>query len=666
MSDKKIITYEDLQQHKTKDNLYILLHGKVYNVKEFIDEHPGGDEVMLAEAGKDATEAFEDVGHSDEARELLEKLYVGEFEKDGALKVKQAPSRPQSSNLPSNDSSRYYIYTDDTGVAGGVLQMQGFRHDFGLLDKSNNELVNITFQVAGIGDLAYIYGGRFLAGIGVGAMSMLGPTYVAEVAPKEVRGRITGLFQVCLTIGIAISYWIVYGVNVHIPNSTKQWRIPIGFQSVPVGVMFILLFFCRESPSLTNLAWFRRLPIDHPDVGEEFTEILATVKEERESKGTLHECLKRGHWIRFLIAWSMFTLQQWSGQNSIGYYAPEVFLSVGIKGTDSTLLASGIYGLVKVIATTVFLVIGIEQFGRKKSLVGGAFLMGTFFFILGGLMQTHPPNPNASHASGASIAMAVMIYLYVIPYCFSWGPVPWVYCSEIFSNNLRSYGVAWAAATQWFWNFVVSYVTPMLENHLSKGGVFFFFAAINIFSCIYALFLPETRGLSLEDMDVLFGAVSVEARRRDRLVVHNNLIGAGSVYYYPDQSTSQFKNSEVSMSMPLQDVADSKGTQSDDRLPVVSASGNPPVAGGGNFVQRDRGRERERERRTSLSHAIPPLNVYLNLNHDEFDEEYKRSPITPVRASIEGSGVGRGVWTIPECSEEEARESNTINKGPPL
>ncbi|KAF8514837.1 putative high-affinity glucose transporter of the major facilitator superfamily [Hysterangium stoloniferum] len=511
--------------------------------------------------------------------------------------------------MPLTSNSRVYLLTlvaylgafifgYDTGVAGGVLQMRGFRQDFDLLSKSSSDLVNITshvvsilqggcffgallaaplsekigrkgallvvsivflvgasVQVAGTGKLSYFYSGRFLSGLGVGAMSMLGPTYVAEVAPKEVRGRITGLFQVCLTIGIAISYWIVYGVNVHFPSSTVQWRIPIGFQITPVGVMFFLLFFCRESPrwlarhnqeerSLTNLAWFRKLPIDHPSIGEEFTEILATVKEEREGRGALHECFRKGHLIRFGIAFSMFTLQQWSGQNSIGYYAPEVFTSIGIGGTNTTLFASGIYGLVKIIATTIFLSVGIEQIGRKKSLIFGAFFMGVFFFILGALFNTHQPDPKASHASSASIAMAVMIYLYVIPYCFSWGPVPWVYCSEIFSNNLRSYGVAWAAATQWLWNFVVSYVTPMLEAKLAKGGVFFFFASINIISCIYAFFLPETRGLALEEMDLLFGAVTVESRRRDRLVVHHEL--TGERYIVPRDN---YKGRTVSVAM---------------------------------------------------------------------------------------------------------------------
>ncbi|KAG1755383.1 cytochrome b5-like heme/steroid binding domain-containing protein [Suillus lakei] len=83
----KVVTYEELKAHSTKDSLYVLIHGEVYDVTTFIDEHPGGDDVILAEAGKDATQAFEDVGHSDEARDLLPPLLVGDFEKDGALKI---------------------------------------------------------------------------------------------------------------------------------------------------------------------------------------------------------------------------------------------------------------------------------------------------------------------------------------------------------------------------------------------------------------------------------------------------------------------------------------------------------------------------------------------------------------------------------------------------
>ncbi|PPQ67597.1 hypothetical protein CVT25_012091 [Psilocybe cyanescens] len=124
----KIVTLEELRSHKSRDNLYILIHGKVYNVTKFLDEHPGGDEVLLAEGGMDATEAFEDVGHSDEARALLPGMLVGNFE-EGALKsgaasahgTKVAGAVEQGSNLmyfvPLGLLGAYFAYQYYSGSA---------------------------------------------------------------------------------------------------------------------------------------------------------------------------------------------------------------------------------------------------------------------------------------------------------------------------------------------------------------------------------------------------------------------------------------------------------------------------------------------------------------------------------------------------------------------
>ncbi|EED81285.1 predicted protein [Postia placenta Mad-698-R] len=105
MAESRVITYEELKANNTKASLYVLIHQKVYNVAKFIDEHPGGDEVILAEtdvAGKDATEPFEDVGHSDEARAILKDLYVGEFEKNSTLKTKGGYDSSASSSQAVN------------------------------------------------------------------------------------------------------------------------------------------------------------------------------------------------------------------------------------------------------------------------------------------------------------------------------------------------------------------------------------------------------------------------------------------------------------------------------------------------------------------------------------------------------------------------------------
>jgi MFS family permease len=104
------------------------------------------------------------------------------------------------------------------------------------------------------------------------------------------------------------------------------------------------------------------------------------------------------------------------------------------------LFATGIYGTVKVITTGIFLVVGIDKLGRRKSLLFGALWMMSMMFIIGAVLDTHPPT-NVNTVSSASIAMVAMIYLYVIGYSASWGPIPWVYVSEIFPTRLRAYGV---------------------------------------------------------------------------------------------------------------------------------------------------------------------------------------------------------------------------------
>ena len=148
----------------------------------------------------------------------------------------------------------------------------------------------------------------------------------------------------------------------------------------------------------------------------------------------------------------------------LGYYAPQIFQTIVVSKSNASLFATGIYGTVKVITTGIFLIFGIDFIGRKYSLMGGAAWMAAMMFIIGAVLATYPPNPDADSVSSPSIAMVAMIYLYVIGYSASWGPVPWVYLSEIFPTRLRSYGVGMGSATQWLFNFVITKITPEAIN----------------------------------------------------------------------------------------------------------------------------------------------------------------------------------------------------------
>ncbi|KAJ3513674.1 hypothetical protein NLJ89_g2823 [Agrocybe chaxingu] len=473
------------------------------------------------------------------------------------------------------------LFGYDTGIGGGVVSATYFLEHFGLLnaDGSKNQkkvdavssnvvsvlqagaffgalgsaplsakigrkytlfIFSMIFCVGAIlttvastpqRGLAEIYAGRVISGIGIGAISAVAPAFVSECSPKEVRGRITGLFQIMVATGVMISYFVNYGVGIHIPMGVNVWRIPFALQLVPAGVMFFGLFTAKASAlsstenkeALRNLAYLRREPEDSEEVLAEMAEIEAAIQEEKEARkglGLREALFGKGNLVRFVIAFVIFFLQQWAGQNSVNYYAPQIFASIGFAARKNSLLASGIYGVIKVVATAVFIFFGIETLGRKLSLFVSAMGMGTLFFIIGALLKTHPPpaldaNHPAPSPPPASKAMAAMLYIYVCFYSMGWGPLPWVYVSEIFPTRTRHYGLALASSSQWLWNFVVSKVTPDLVTDLGYK-LFLMFATINIGGmAVFSLLIPETKGRSLEEMDVVFGSISKEQRRAD-------------------------------------------------------------------------------------------------------------------------------------------------------
>ncbi|EIN06491.1 sugar transporter [Punctularia strigosozonata HHB-11173 SS5] len=474
------------------------------------------------------------------------------------------------------------LFGYDTGIAGGVVSQKFFEQEFDMLNpdltpntKKTNEVSSnvvsvlqggaffgailsapisakigrkwtlvafsvifmvgaILTTVAGGGShgLKLIYAGRVISGFGIGAISAVSPAYVSECSPKDVRGRITGLFQIMVAVGVMVSYFLNYGISLNdkLKASPLVWRVPFGFQLVPAGIMCLGLLTVAESPrwlasvdrneeALANLAYLRKLHPEDPAVRHEMSEIEAAIMEEREARkglGLKEAFLGKGNFIRFVIAFVIFTLQQWSGQNSVGYYAPQIFKAIGYTGTTPSLLASGIYGVVKLVATALFVFFFVEWLGRKLSLFISALGMGIFFFIIGAILKTHPPPASYTGAvPQASQAMAGMIYIYVLFYSLGWGPLPWVYVADIFPTRTRHYGLATASCTQWLWNFVVSKETPTIITNLGYK-VFFMFGTINILGMgVFSLLIPETKGRSLEEMDVIFGSVSQQQRDRD-------------------------------------------------------------------------------------------------------------------------------------------------------
>ncbi|ANB12803.1 Snf3p [Sugiyamaella lignohabitans] len=379
-------------------------------------------------------------------------------------------------------------------------------------------LCGAVMQIAGTGGLPLFYVGRVIAGLGVGGVTCCVPTYVAEMLPKKIRGTMMGTWQFWIVTGVTISYWTDYGVNERVNDPNSQWRIPLGVQMIPAVLLILGTIILKESPrwlakrgeddkALANLAYMRGLDVGSPEVQAEYQEIYQALLHETEVTGgvTWKEMFLPGNRKRAIIGFSLMAAQQFSGTNAIGYYAPQIFEAVGISSTSTGLFATGLYGVVKMVMTMALCLFAIERFGRRMCLLVGGFFMGLFMLIIGVLLKTHPPNPDSAVLSSASYAMVVFIYLYVTAYCFSWGPVPWIYASEIFPNRIREYCVALCASSQWLFNFVVTQFSPYALKSLG-WGIFMLFMGFNFLNCIGVWFLPETTGLALEEMDTLFGA----------------------------------------------------------------------------------------------------------------------------------------------------------------
>jgi hypothetical protein len=183
-----------------------------------------------------------------------------------------------------------------------------------------------------------------------------------------------------------------------------------------------------------------------------------------------------------------------------------VFKSIGIQGTNTGFLTTGIFGVVKTVVTFIWLLFLIDKLGRRKLLMIGAAGGSLCMWFIGAYIKLSNPaaNTNNTHLSSGGIAAIFFFYLWTVFYTPSWNGVPWVVNSEMFSQSTRSLGQASAAANNWFWNFLISRFTPQMFNKM-EYGVYFFFASLMIISVVFVFFfIPETKSIPLEAMDRLF------------------------------------------------------------------------------------------------------------------------------------------------------------------
>ncbi|KAK3305448.1 general substrate transporter [Chaetomium strumarium] len=366
-----------------------------------------------------------------------------------------------------------------------------------------------------------ILAGRVLAGIGVGGASNMVPIYISEMAPLAIRGRLVGIYELGWQIDGLVGFWINCGVNTTLAPTRSQWLIPFAVQLIPGGLLFLGVFWIKESPrwlfangqreeAMKVLCWIRNLEPTDRYIIEEVQHIDRDIETfEREvGKGFWKSFLAlkqpKVQW-RFVLGGLLFALQNGSGINAVNYYSPTVFRSLGITGTNTGFLTTGLFGVVKTVLTVIWLLWLVDHVGRRRMLFIGAAGGSLCMWFIGAYIKVAGSSASQSGSmSGTGIAAVFFFYLWTALYTPSWNRTPWVINSEMFDQNTRSLGQASASANNWFWNFIISRFTPQMFLKM-EYGVYFFFASLMILSIIFMFFLvPETKSVPLEHMDRLF------------------------------------------------------------------------------------------------------------------------------------------------------------------
>ncbi|KAG2133555.1 general substrate transporter [Suillus bovinus] len=362
--------------------------------------------------------------------------------------------------------------------------------------------------------LKVFYFSRFFAGIGIGLLSASIPTYISECSPRAIRGRCIGSIPVGIAIGNMLAFWVNYGVSLNISPSQMQWRVPIIVQVIP-GVLFLfLMYFQPESPrwlvgcgryeeAAAVLAYIARKDQGDDTVVVTLREIRADFAGKR-NLSLIGQIRRMGEskiiFLRCIIPSIAIVFQQWSGAIAITYYTPQIFASLGLSSTSLTLLDTGIYGVVKFVATCFTLTHIIERWGRKRTMIYGGLLQGLMMLWVGGYAGAHP----GQGIVPTTYISIVAVYFYAVAYCAGWGYTPHVLGAEVAPGHLRPLALSLASGTDRLLTYVIAQVTPIMLDHITYGTYIIFGVVCFIMAAWVYIFLPETTGYPLEDIKYLF------------------------------------------------------------------------------------------------------------------------------------------------------------------
>ncbi|OJJ76408.1 hypothetical protein ASPBRDRAFT_116879 [Aspergillus brasiliensis CBS 101740] len=372
-------------------------------------------------------------------------------------------------------------------------------------------IVGIIIQIATDSNWVQVAMGRWVAGLGVGALSSIVPMYQSESAPRQVRGAMVSAFQLFVAFGIFISYIINFGTERI--QSTASWRITMGIGFAWPLILAVGSLFLPESPRFA----YRQGRVDearevmcklygvgpnHRCIAQEMKDMKDKLDEEKAAgKAAWHELFTGPRmFYRTMLGIALQSLQQLTGANFIFYYGNSIFTSTGLSNSYVTQI---ILGAVNFGMTLPGLYV-VEHFGRRNSLMVGAAWMFICFMIWAsvGHFALDLADPQATPAAGK--AMIIFTCFFIVGFATTWGPIVWAICGEMYPARYRALCIGIATAANWTWNFLISFFTPFISSSIDFAYGYVFagccFAAI----FVVFFFVNETQGRTLEEVDTMY------------------------------------------------------------------------------------------------------------------------------------------------------------------
>ncbi|CAL8468665.1 g8205 [Coccomyxa elongata] len=355
-------------------------------------------------------------------------------------------------------------------------------------------------------NMAMLVIGRLVLGLGVGIGTTVGPVYLSEIAPPKLRGTLNVIFQLLITIGILIAGLINLGAQYIHPWG---WRLSLGIAAAPGIIIFLAGLILPDSPSsLAERGKFDRARhvLERcrgvPQVDVEFEDIVEAARQSNLIKNPYLNILQRKYRPQLIIACIFMIFQQFDGINAIIFYAPVLFEGIA-GGSKGALLNTVVVNLVNVFATFGAIAF-VDRLGRRKLLLIASAHMFVMQVVVAGLLGAEFAQYGAGLPTNVSVALLVLICIYICGHAYGWGPIGWLYPCEIQPLETRAAGSAINVSSNMLFTFVIgqSFTTMLCSM---KYGVFLFFAGcLLIMGLAVYFFFPETSGIPVETTHTVF------------------------------------------------------------------------------------------------------------------------------------------------------------------